>query len=117
MLTTVPQQDTGYLDQSQIVGALFLITHQKRYPALRKPAQRPLHYPSPRRITFLTLRVFLLFADLADVRGVAVTLYHFPSRLFVVALVQAQVLRRLIGGFVTLDDDGINLRAARGSDR
>src|ERR687898_906415 len=107
MLTPIPQQDTGYLDQTQIVGGLLIVAHQDG-PALREPTQCTLHYPSPRRVSLLSLRVFLLFTDLADVRGVAVTLEHFPSRLFVVALVQAQVLmRRLFGEFGTLDDDGI----------
>src|ERR671911_3098133 len=107
MLTPIPQQDTGYLDQTQIVGGLLIVAYQDG-PALREPTQCTLHYPSPGRVTLLSLRVFLLFTDLADVRGVAVTLEHFPSRLFVVALVQAQVLmRRLFGKFGTLDDDGI----------
>src|SRR5215217_4209497 len=62
VLTTVPQQDRGDLDESQIVEGLFLVTHQNR-PALGKPAQRPFHYPSPRRITLLPSAIFLLLAD------------------------------------------------------
>jgi hypothetical protein len=65
VLTRVAQQDTGNLDQPQIVGGLLLLTHQNR-PALRKPAQRALH-PTPRRITFLAHLIELLLADAPDV--------------------------------------------------
>src|SRR5215218_4984621 len=103
MLTTVPQQDTGHLDQPQVVGGLLLVTDQDG-PTLREPAQSSLHYPAPRRITFLSCRILLL-ADGPDVRGVAVALHHLPSWLLIVALVQAQVLRSLLGGFGTLHHD------------
>ena len=66
-----------------------------------------LHHPAPRRIALLSGRVLLLLADLADMRRVAVTFDHFPSRKFVVALVQAQVLGDLLGGFGALDHNGI----------
>src|SRR5215204_1196434 len=102
MLTPVPQQDTGNLDQPQVVGGLLIVTHQNR-PALRKPAQSSLNHPSPRRITLLSCRVLLLLADLADMSRVVVTFDYFPSRLFVVALVQAQVLRSFFGGRGALD--------------
>src|SRR5215213_6921335 len=45
MLTTVPQQDAGHLDQPQVVGGLLLVAYQDG-AALRQPAQRALHYPS-----------------------------------------------------------------------
>src|SRR5215210_1735356 len=110
MLASIPQQDAGYLDQPQVVRGLLIVAHQNG-PALREPAQSSLHYPSPRRIAFLARIIFLLLADTPDVRDVAVTLEHIPSRLLVVALVQAQVLMgRLLGGFGTLDDDGIKRR-------
>src|SRR5215217_5097984 len=109
MLAPIPQQDAGHLDQPQVVRGLLIVAHQDG-PALREPAQSSLHYPSPRRIAFLARIIFLLLADTPDVRDVAVTLEHFPSRLLVVTLVQAQVLRRLLGGFGALGDDGIERR-------
>src|SRR3954454_14380562 len=98
MLTTVPQQDAGDLDQPQIVGGLLLVAYQDG-AALRQPAQRALHYPSSRRITLVPFRVLLLFPDASDMRLVVVALHHFPSGLFVVALAQTQMLRSLLGGF------------------
>src|SRR5215216_585283 len=109
MLAPIPQQDAGHLDQPQVVRGLLIVAHQDG-PALREPAQSSLHYPSPRRIAFLARIIFLLLADTPDVRDVAVTLEHFPSRLLVVTLVQAQVLRRLLGGFGALGVDGIERR-------
>src|SRR5215218_3410674 len=109
MLAPIPQQDAGHLDQPQVVRGLLIVAHQDG-PALREPAQSSLHYPSPRRIAFLARIIFLLLADTPDVRDVAVTLEHFPSRLLVVSLVQAQVVRRLLGGFGALGDDGIERR-------
>src|SRR5215212_548170 len=110
MLAPIPQQDAGHLDQRQVVRGLLVVAHQDG-PALREPAQSSLHYPSPRRIAFLARIIFLLLADTPDVRDVAATLEHFPSRLLVVTLVQAQVLmRRLLGGFGALGDDGIERR-------
>src|SRR5215218_8707501 len=101
MLTTVPQQDTGHLDQPQVVGGLLLVAYQDG-AALRQPAQRALHYPSSSWITLLCLRVLLLFSDASDMRLVVVALHDFPSGLFIVALIQAQMLRSLLGGFGTL---------------
>ena len=40
-------------------------------------------------------------------RLVVVALHHFPSGLFIVALVQAQMLRSLLGGFGTLHHHGV----------
>src|SRR5215210_6829632 len=107
MLTTIPQQDTGDLDESQIVGGLLLVTHQDR-PALRKPAQRPLHHPSPRRVTLLARPVELLLADAPYVGSVAAGVHRFLNYLpLVVALVQAQMLRSFLRRLGTLDDDGV----------
>src|SRR5215207_1193413 len=90
MLTAVPQQDAGYLDEPQVVGGLLLIAHQDR-SALREPAQRPLHHPPPRRVALLARGVVeLLLADPADVRNVAALPHRLPGRSVVVALVQAQ---------------------------
>ena len=97
MLTTVPQQDTGNLDQPQIVGGFFLVTHQNR-PALRKPAQRALHHPTPRRITFLAHLIELLFADAPDVWDVIAFFREFSRGSLVITFVQAQILRRALGG-------------------
>src|SRR5215203_1184234 len=105
MLTTVPQQDAGDLDQPQVVGGLLLVAYQDR-AALRQPAQRALHYPSSSWIMLLSLRVLLLFSDASDMRLVVVALHHFPSGLFIVALIQAQMLRSLLGGFGTLHHRG-----------
>ncbi len=41
MLTAVPKQDAGDLDQLQVVRALLLVAHQDR-PALAEPSQRAL---------------------------------------------------------------------------
>ena len=90
MLAPIPQQDTGHLEQPQVVRGLLVVAHQDG-PALREPAQSSLHHPSPCRIAFLARIIFLLLADTPYVRDVAVTLEHFPSRLLVVTLVQAQV--------------------------
>src|SRR5215210_562204 len=106
VLTPVPQQDTGNLDQPQIVGGFFLVTHQNR-PALRKPAQRALHHPTPRRITFLAHFIELLFADAPDVWDVIAFFREFSGGSLVIAFVQAQILRRALGGLWALDHDGI----------
>src|SRR5215217_878466 len=90
MLTTVPQQDAGHLDQPQVVGGLLLVAYQDG-AALRQPAQRALHYPSSSWITLLSLRVLLLFSDASDMRLVA------------------QMLRSLLGGFGTLHHHGVGL--------
>src|SRR5215213_3555413 len=102
MLTTVPQQDAGHLDQPQVVGGLLLVAYQDG-AALRQPAQRALHYPSSSWITLLSLRVLLLFSDASDMRLVVVALHDFPSGLFIVALIKAQMLRSLLGGFEQLE--------------
>src|SRR5215213_8823890 len=109
MPAPIPQQDAGHLDQPQVVRGLLVIAHQDGQ-ALREPAQGSLHHPSPRRIAFLARIIFLLLADTPDVRDVAVTLEHFPSRLLVVTLVQSQVLWRSLGGFGAFCDDGIERR-------
>ena len=75
MLTTVPQQDAGDLDQPQIVGSLLLVAYQDG-ATLRQPAQRPLHYPSLSRITLVPLQVLVLFSDVSDMRLVVVALHH-----------------------------------------
>src|SRR5215217_2290188 len=106
MLTTVPQQDAGNLNQPQVVGGLLLVAYQDG-AALRQPAQRALYYPSSSRITLLSLQVLLLFSNASNMRLVVVALHHFPSGLFIVALVQTQMLRSLLGGFGTLHHDGI----------
>src|SRR5918993_662318 len=106
MLTTVPQQDASDLNQPQVVGGLLLVAYQDG-AALRQPAQRALHYPSPSRITLVPLQVLLLFCDASDMRLVVVALHHFPSGLFVVALIQTQMLRSLLGGFGTLHHHGL----------
>src|SRR5215218_618830 len=106
MLTPVPQQDAGDLDQPQVVGSLLLVAYQDG-AALRQPAQRALHYPSSSRITLVPFQVLLLFPDASDMRPVVVALRHFPSRLFIVALVQTQILRSLLGGFGTRHHDGL----------
>src|SRR5918995_5426209 len=92
MLTPVPQQDAGDLNQPQIVGGLLLVAYQDG-AALRQPAQRALHYPSSSWITLLSLRVFLHFSNASDMRLVVVALHHFPSGLFVVALIQRMKAR------------------------
>src|SRR5215210_9027368 len=99
MLTPVAQQDAGDLNQPQIVGCLLLVAYQDG-AALRQPAQRALHYPSSSWITLLSLQVLLLFPDASDMGLVVVALHHFPSRLFIVALFQAQVFRSLLGWVV-----------------
>src|SRR3954464_9194008 len=106
MPTPVPQQDAGDLNQPQIVGGLLIVAYQDG-AALRQPAQRALRYPSSSWITLLCLQVLLLFSDASDMRLVVVALHHFPSGLFIVALVQAQMLRSLLGGFGTLHHDSI----------
>jgi hypothetical protein len=67
MLTTVPQQDASDLNQPQVVGSLLLVAYQDG-AALRQPAQRALHHPSPCRITLLALQVLLLFSNASDMR-------------------------------------------------
>ena len=67
MLTTVPQQDAGHLDQPQVVGSLLLVAYQYG-PAFRQPAQSSLYHPSSSWITLVALRVFLLFSDASDMR-------------------------------------------------
>src|SRR5215203_4498367 len=107
MLTPIPQQDAGHLDQPQVVGSLLVVTHQYG-PAFRQPAQCTFHHPTPRRIAFHTRIIEFLLADLADVRDVAPLFDDLPRWRFVVALVQAQVLitRRLFVGSGPSDHDG-----------
>src|SRR3954451_17473209 len=105
MVTAVPQQGTGYLDEPQVVGGLLLVAHQDR-SALREPAQCPLHHPPPRRVALLAcVLVEPLLADPADVRHVVPIPHHLPRGLVVVAFVQTQVLRSFFGGLRTLDHD------------
>src|SRR5215208_1352403 len=108
MLTPIPQQDAGHLDQPEVVGSLLLVAYQYG-PAFRQPAQCTFHHPSPRRIAFHARIIEFLLADLADVRDVDPLFDDLPRWRFVVALVQAQVLitRRLFGGSGPLDHDGI----------
>src|SRR5215208_226233 len=107
MLTTVPQQDTGDLDQPQIVGGLLLVAHQNG-AAFREPAQCALHHPSPRRVTLLPGAIFLLLADAPYVGGVAAGLHCLLDlRSLVVALVQAQMLGRPLRGLGALDHHGV----------
>jgi hypothetical protein len=51
--------------------------------------------------------VLLLLANLAEVRRVALALHYLLRWSVVVALIQTQVLRRLISGFTTIYDDSI----------
>src|SRR5919107_1500044 len=106
MLTRVPQQDASNLNYPQVVGGLLLAAYQDG-AALRQPAQRAFHYPSPCRITLLPLQVLLLFSEASDMRLVVVALHHFPSGLFIVAFIQTQMLLRLLGGLGTLHHDGL----------
>src|SRR5829696_1080527 len=108
MLTTVPQQDTGDLDQPQVVGGLLLVAHQNG-AAFREPAQCALHHPSPRRVTLLPGAIFLLLADAPYVGGVAAGLHRLLDllRSLVVALVQAQMLGRPLRGLGALDHHGV----------
>lgn len=91
MLTPIPQQDAGHLDQPQVVSSLLVVAYQYG-PAFRQPAQCTFHHPTPRRIAFHTRIIEFLLADLADVRDVAPLFDDLPRWRFVVALVQAQVL-------------------------
>src|SRR5215208_5083487 len=107
MLTTVPQQDTGDLDQPQVVGGLLLVAHQNG-AAFREPAQFALHHPSPPRVTLLPGAIFLLLADAPYVGGVAAGLHRLLDlRSLVVALVQAQMLGRPLRRLWTLDHHGV----------
>src|SRR5215212_163931 len=106
MLTTVPQQDAGNLNQPQVVGSLLLVAYQYG-AALRQPAQRALHYPSSSRIALVPFQVLLLFPNASDMRLVAVALHHFPSGPFIVALIQTQMLWSLLGGFGTRHHHGL----------
>src|SRR5512133_12877 len=106
MPTPIPQQDAGHLYQPQVVGGLLLVTHQYA-SAFRKPAQRPLHHPTPRRVTPPAGLVELLLSDAPDVGGVASLLHEVPGRAVVVALVQAKVLGRLLRGLGTLGHHGV----------
>ena len=101
MLTPVPQQDAGHLDQPQVVRCPLLVAHQDR-PALRKPAQRALHYLPPRRVALLAGFVELLLADASDVGNVVSSFHELPRRPVVLAFVQTQVLGRLFGRLGTL---------------
>src|SRR5215211_152320 len=109
MLTAVPQQHAGHLDQPQIVGHLLLVAHQNS-PALRKPAQRTLHHPPASRVAFDARLVELLLSNASDVGYVASLLHKLPARTIVVAFIQAQVLRSLLGGSRAIDHDGIERR-------
>ncbi len=109
MLTPIPQQYAGHLDQPQVVGGLLIVAHQDR-PALREPAQRTLYHPTPRRVAFDARIIELLFADASDVRDVAPLFDDLSCWRVGVAFVQAQVPRRLLGGSGTLDYEGIERR-------
>jgi hypothetical protein len=92
MLTTVPQQNTGDLDESQIIDGLLLVAYQDR-AAFRKPAQSTLHHPSPRRVSLLARPVELLLADAPYVGSVATGLHRLLDDLpLVIALIQTQMM-------------------------
>src|SRR5215208_6119820 len=78
MLTPIPQQDAGHLDQPQVVGSLLVVAYQYG-PAFRQPPQCTFHHPTPRRIAFHTRIIAFLLADLADVRDVAPSVRRSPS--------------------------------------
>src|SRR5215211_578810 len=106
MLTTIPKQDAGHLDQPQVVGGLLLVTNQES-PALREPAQSALHYPPPRRVALLSFRLLQLFlADAPNVGHIPMLRHDFTRHPIVVTLVQAQVLGRLLGRTWALDHYG-----------
>src|SRR5215213_2508286 len=46
MLTPIPQQDAGHLDQPQVVGSLLVVAYQYG-PAFRQPPQCTFHHPTP----------------------------------------------------------------------
>ncbi len=68
MLTPVPEQDTGHLDQPQVVSGLLLVAHQDG-PALAEPTQGGAfhHNPPASRVAFEARIVELLLADVSDV--------------------------------------------------
>ncbi len=101
MLTAVPQQDAGHLDEPQVVGGLLLVTHQDR-SALRKPNQCSSHGPTPGRVPFLACLVELLLPDASDVGHVVSSFDELPRQPVVVSLVQAKVLGRLLGESLTI---------------
>ncbi len=56
---------------------------------------------------FLALFVFFLFADAADMSRIPALRQNRPGRLIIVAFVQTQVLRLLLGRLWAFHDDGI----------
>jgi hypothetical protein len=79
MLTAAPQQDVRHLDHPQVVRCLLLVAHQDR-PTLRKPAQRALDDPPPRRVARLAGLVECLLADPSDVVDVVSPFHQLPCR-------------------------------------
>jgi len=90
----------------QVILRLLLPADEQPAPP-RQPGEGALHYPATRRVRFLALLVFLLFADTADMSQVAALRQDCLAWLVVIAFVQAQVLRFLFRRLWAFHDDGI----------
>src|SRR5215471_8003879 len=83
---------------------MLVVTHQDR-ATLRQPTERALDHPATRFVAWRAGTTLLQLAHLLDVRRVLVFRCHALAWLIVECLVQAKVLRNLLGRLWTLHDD------------
>ena len=109
-----PEQSAGHLQVRQKVLRLLLPADQQA-PSPGQPREGALDHPPLGRRGLLSLCVSLLLADAADVLLVAALCYDRTRWLVIIALVQTQVLRNLLGRRGALHDDGIQRRRRPGT--
>jgi hypothetical protein len=106
MQSAIPEKAARQLQQPQVVEVMFVVAHQDG-SAFRQPREGPLHHPAPWFVPPLARTGRrLLFADGADVSGIARGGDRLASGGIIVGLVQAQVLRLLRRRLRPLHHDG-----------
>jgi hypothetical protein len=98
------------LSQTKEIDGLFLILDQQT-PALREPRQDLFDHPSARWVGLLAITIELFLADTPDMWGVLIGCHGPMPSWIVIALIQAAMLRPLLGRLVTPYDDGLQALA------
>src|SRR5918911_1510649 len=89
---------TGEMHERQIIVGLLLPTNQQPSEAVH-PGVGPFDHPTPSTITGNGGPFLRFLTTTADMRRVAPLRQRLPDRIIIVAFVQAQVLRSLLGWF------------------
>ena len=84
----------------------FLVVSDQDGPALGKPGQGALYYPSSGGMLFLTPLISLLLTNPADVPLIAIGRNHLMPSGMILGLIETQVLRRLCSGIRSFHYDG-----------